>query len=120
MTQLPPATDDVAVLVELLGPETALRLLEAAGGTRVYVARPGAGNALAEIIGLDGASAIHTRYGHGWFKVPMGRAWRVLCYIAMGLSRPKAALRAGCSENMVHDVLTRYGRPASQQLDLFG
>lgn len=119
MTGLPPPTEDVAPLVALIGDDAALRLLEARGGTRVYVSDPEEGRALADIVGLDAAAAMRRKYGATRVKLPVGRQWRVLCYKAMGLSRPKIALRAGCSETTVDDIVKRHGRPATTQLDLF-
>ncbi|MDP3408209.1 hypothetical protein [Bosea sp. (in: a-proteobacteria)] len=119
MNRLPPATEDVAALVDLIGEEAALRLLEAKGGTRVYCSEADEGRVLAEIVGLDAAAAMRRKYGGTRIKLPVGRQWRVLCYKAMGLSRPKIALRAGCSETTVDDIVKRHGRPASTQLDLF-
>ena len=125
MTQLPPPTDDIARLVGLIGPEATLRLVEARGGARVYLAES---DALAEIVGLDGAAALRSRYGAVQIKIPIARPWRVLCYLAQGLSRDKTALKAGCSLNTVDRTVKNYGhpngrtvviRPASPQLDLF-
>lgn len=120
MTQLPPPTDDVARLVDLIGEEAALRLLEARGGTRVYCADPSEDRSLVAIIGLDAAAKMRAKYGANRVKVPVGRQWRVLCYKAMGLAHSKIALRAGCSETTVGDILNRYGRPTPIQFDLFG
>jgi hypothetical protein len=119
MTQLPPPTEDVARLVETIGEEATLRLLEARGGTRLWIPVEAEAGVLASIVGLDAAVKMYGKYGRGEIKVPLGRPWRVLCYIAMGLNRQQAALKAGCTENTVHDILTRFGRPRAAQLDLF-
>lgn len=128
MTQLPPPTEDIARLVRLIGPEAVLRLVEARGGTRVYVGDPVEGAVLSEIIGLDAAATLRSRYGANPIKVPIARPWRVLCYLAQGLSRDKTALKAGCSLNTVDRTVKNYGhpngrtvvaKPASGQLDLF-
>ncbi|WNJ89150.1 hypothetical protein [Bosea sp. 685] len=119
MTHLPPPTDDIAGLVEAIGAEAALRLFEQRGGTRLYVASPEKGDAIVEMLGLDAATRLHAKYGRGDMRVPLARSWRVLCYIAIGLSGPKAALKAGCTEKNVAAILKRHGRPAIQQLDLF-
>jgi DNA-binding NarL/FixJ family response regulator len=116
---LPPPTEDVARLVELIGDAATLRLLEARGGVRIYIADPAEGRALVEIVGLDAAAALQGKYGNTRIKVPVGRQWRVLCYKARGLSRPQIALKVGCSETTVDDIIKRYGRPATSQLDLF-
>jgi hypothetical protein len=119
MTAFAPPTEDVQKLAELLGEAAALRLVEARGGTRVYVADPDPETELARIVGLDAAAAMHDRYGRGWFKVPVARRWRVLCYLAQGMNRTQTALKASCSENTVDDIVGRYGRPRNNQLDLF-
>lgn len=119
MTVFAPPTEDVQKLVELLGEAGALRLIEARGGTRIYVADPTPETELARLVGLDGAAAMHDRYGRGWYRVPVARPWRVLCYIAQGMNRTQAALKAVCHENTVDDIVRRYGRPSSPQLDLF-
>lgn len=108
---LPPATEDVARLVGLIGAEATLKLLEARGGTRIYIPESAAGGVLAGIIGLDAAEAMHRHYGKGEIRLPLGRNWRVLCYIALGHNRRQAALKAVCTENTVDDILSRYGRP---------
>lgn len=119
MSAFAPPTEDVQKLVELLGEAAALRLIEARGGTRIYVADPTPETELAQLVGLDGAAAMHDRYGRGWYRVPVARPWRVLCYIAQGANRTQAALKAVCHENTVDDIIRRYGRPAGNQLDLF-
>lgn len=126
MTALPPPTDEVAGLVELIGAEAALKLVEARGGTRIYVADPESGVAITDIIGVDAATALRARYGSNRYKVPIARPWRVLCYLAQGLSQERAALKAGCSTNTVVRAIRNYGHPdgcrqpvSRRQLDLF-
>lgn len=114
-----PPTEDVQALVDMVGEDAALRLIEARGGTRIYVADPAPGTELAKLVGLDGATAMHERYGRGWVRVPLARPWRVLCYLARGMNRTQTALKAGCSENTVSDIVGRYGRPNPRQPDLF-
>lgn len=123
MTAFAPPTEDVQRLVDLVGEAGALALIEARGGTRIYIAdyhaEPNPEAELARLVGLDGAVAMYERYGRGWHRVPLARPWRVLCYLAQGLNRTQTALRAGCSENTVDDIVGRYGRPKSVQLDFF-
>lgn len=123
MTGFAPPTEDVQRLVDLVGEVGALRLIEERGGTRVYIAdyatAPDPEAELARLVGLDGAVAMYERYGRGWHKVPVARPWRVLCYLAQGMKRTQVALRAGCSENTVDDIVRRYGRPQAIQLGLF-
>jgi DNA-binding NarL/FixJ family response regulator len=111
MSGLPPATDDVAHLVNLIGGDAALRLIEARGGTRIYVSEPEEGRALVEIVGLDATRKMRATYGATRVKLPVGRQWRVLCYKAMGLTGSAIARKVGCSETTVGDIIRRYGRP---------
>jgi hypothetical protein len=108
---LPPATKEVARFVDLIGADATLKLLEARGGTRLYIADSKEGGLLAGIVGLDAAEAMRRHFGKGEIMLPIGRPWRILCYIAMGLSGPQAALKSGTSEKVVHSTLQRYGRP---------
>jgi DNA-binding NarL/FixJ family response regulator len=110
---LPPATDDVAHLVSVIGDEATFRLLDARAGTRVYVSEVDRPESLVAIIGLDAARKMRATYGATRVRLPVGRQWRVLCYKAMGLSRPKIARKLGCSETTVDDIIKRYGRPTA-------
>lgn len=118
MMSLPPHTDDVAQLVNLIGPEATLKLIEARGGTRLYVSDAVEGLTIPDIIGIDAAAKLSAVYGRDRLKVPLARPWRILCYQAMGLSYSAMARRAGCTEGTVWDVLKRHGA-TSTQYDLF-
>jgi DNA-binding NarL/FixJ family response regulator len=118
LSALPPATDDVARLVAIVGPEAALALVEARGGTRIYVGEAIEGRTVADIIGVEPAARLAEAYGRETVKVPLAREWRVLVYKARGLSYREIALKAGCSENTVWETLSRH-RQTRAQLDLF-
>lgn len=118
MTAFAPPTDDVARLVEIIGPEAAMRLIEARGGTRVYLSDAGEGRTVSDIVGVDAAAKLNAIYGRDKFKVPLARDWRVLCYRQQGLSYRQMALRVGCSENGVGNILRRYQK-TQVQFDLF-
>lgn len=111
MSALPPATEEVSRFVDLIGAEATLKLLEARGGTRLWLPQKAADGMLAGIIGVDAAEAMTKHFGSGQIMLPIGRPWRVLCYIAMGLNRTQTALKAGTSEKVVHQILQRFGRP---------
>ncbi len=118
MTLYAPPSDDVAQLVALLGEEATLRLLEKRGGTRVYLSDPEEHRTISELVGIDGAGKLNAAYGRTQIKVPLGRTWRVLCYRAQGMSYRETALKAGCTEGTVWDILRRHGQTQTQ-LDLF-
>lgn len=115
---LPPPTDDVARLVKMVGPEAALALVEARGGTRLYVAQTPEGSEIEKIAGLDAAKKLSAQYGRDWLRVPLARPWRILCYRAAGMSYRAIARKAGCTDANVWEVLKRHDA-VSRQGDLF-
>jgi DNA-binding NarL/FixJ family response regulator len=98
---LPPAVGDVARLADLIGLEAALALIEAYGGTRVYIPHEPT-EWLTDLVGAPAA----------------GRQWRVLVYKAQGLSRSAIARRLVCTESAVGRILRTNGL-TQPQLDLF-
>jgi hypothetical protein len=114
----PEPVGEIAPIAAIIGADAALRLVEARGGTRVYIADGERAQILAEIIGVDGARAMADHYGRGEIKVPVARRWRILCCRAAGLSYQAIALRAGTSEGVVWRTLSEAGE--TRQLDLFG
>lgn len=118
MIEWPPPTDDVQRLVDLLGPDAALKLFEAHGGTRLYIAHGASESQLAGIIGDAAAQQLSALYAGQTIKVPLGRAWRILVYRARGMSYRETARKASCTEGQVWATLDRYGRTA-HQFDLF-
>jgi hypothetical protein len=114
---LPPPTEEVRRVVQIVGAEAALTLIETYGGTRLYVPKqPTKG--LIELIDEGCAKALSEAWGGDTIKMPLGRAWRVLVYQARGMSYPAIARKAGCSEDTVWRVLSRHERTA-KQFDLF-
>lgn len=118
MSAFPPPTDDVARIHDLIGPEAALALIEARGGTRLYIGEAVEGRTVADIIGQEQAARLAEAYGRETIKVPLGREWRILVYRSRGLSYRAIALKAGCSENTVWETLARH-RQTQTQYDLF-
>ncbi|MGD9769469.1 MAG: hypothetical protein AB7U62_17680 [Pseudolabrys sp.] len=117
MTELPPPTDEVRRLVDIVGAEATLALIEAHGGTRFYVPRM-PNERLVAIVGEPGAAALASLLGGEYLKLPLARAWRVLVYQARGLSYPAIARRVGCTEGAVWRTLSRHGLTQTQY-DLF-
>lgn len=105
-------------LIETLGQEGALRLIETFGGTRIVVpaARP-VSHKLLDVLGSHDFDLLWTHYRGEVFAVPIARAWRINLYAAQQLSRAEIARRAGCSENTVYAHL-RGDRQSGLQLTL--
>jgi hypothetical protein len=114
---LPPPTEEVRRIVQIVGAEAALTLVEAYGGTRLFVPKTPTENHIA-LLGDGSAKALSQAWGGEYIKVPLGRAWRVLVYNARGLSYAETARKAGCSEDGVWRILSRHER-TTKQLSLF-
>lgn len=113
----PPA--ELHYLSDLIGPEATLRLIEAFGGTRLYVPKaPNQGSRLAHAIGLDAARALATAWGRDTMLVPIARAWRVRVYRARGDTYAAIARRLGIREDSVWKIL-RAAEMTARQTDLF-
>lgn len=117
MTALPPPTPDVRRFVQALGPEAALAVIEARGGTRLWVPGSAEGSELCHEFGEDAVRRLVEAFGRGQIKIPVAREWRVQIYKARGLSYAKIARLTGCSETSVHRILQGSGL-TTQQLDL--
>ncbi len=116
-----------AELLDLLGPDDFLRLVEAYGGTRLYVPRTEAGSALPDEIGLDAVRKLQGPRAGEWIRVPLAREWRARHYRANGLSNAKIAVRLGLTETGVNKLFARMddtpakgSAPDPRQMTLFG
>lgn len=118
-SELPAPTSEAVRLVQLIGPEATLAVIERWGGTRMYVPKNPAANAeLVNAAGRAGAASLAEALGGEYLKVPRAVRWRILVYHRMGLSYAKIARRVGCTEKHVGDTLHRHGLTCAQ-LDLF-
>lgn len=117
MTPPPPA--ELAWLADHIGADATLRLIEAHGGTRLYVPeKPNQGSPLARLVGLSQARALADRYGGDYIRVPLARNWRVRLYRQRGETYPAIARRLGITESQVGKILTAAGS-TTRQLNLF-
>jgi hypothetical protein len=118
MTELrPPA--ELAYLTDIIGLDATLRLIETAGGTRIYLARDlNQGSKLAIDIGWDAARLLTDAFKGEPLKVPLCRWWRARYYRqVLGLTYAACALRLGCTETTVWRLL-RTTQGAEQQTEL--
>lgn len=116
----PPPPAELAWLTDLIGAEAALVLIEAHGGTRLYIPQePNQGMAIAREIGLPAARALAARYGRDWIAVPLARNWRARLYRQRGDSYREIARRLGLTESAVSRILTA-AQMTQRQADLFG
>lgn len=119
MTALPPPTAEVARLVQIMGAEGALALIEWQAAARYYVPKTvGADHPLAQAVGLPAAQALVSAMGSEYLKVPIGREWRIMVYRARGMSYAQIGKALQISQNKVWSVLNKHELTASQlQLD---
>lgn len=121
MTALPPVPAELAHLSDHLSPEALLALVEAFGGTALYIPQaPNQGSPLVRAIGREAAQALAAARGGENLKVPLARHWRIRIYRERdGLPYAAIARRLGVTEKAVWENL-RAARLTAAQPDLFG
>ncbi|MCA3367004.1 MAG: hypothetical protein INF79_15460 [Roseomonas sp.] len=115
-----PAPAEIHWLTNIIGASAALAMIEAHGGTRVYVPKDINQNSAARLaLPLPEARRLGEAFGGEHILVPIARAWRVRMYRAAGLTYPAIARKLGITERAVGRILTDAGLTTSQG-DLFG
>ncbi len=110
-----PAPAEIHWLTNIIGADAALSLIEAHGGTRVYVPKDINQNSAARLaLPLPEARRLGEAYGGEHILVPLARAWRVRIYRAAGMTYPAIARRLGVTERAVGRILTDAGLTTSQ------
>lgn len=110
-----PAPAEIHWLTDIVGAVAALAMIEAHGGTRVYVAKDINQNSAARLaLPLPEARRLGEAYGGEHILVPIARAWRVRMYRAAGMTYPAIARRLGITERAVGRILTDAGLTFSQ------
>lgn len=119
MSALPHPTPQIRPLVQAVGLETALALIEAHGGTRIYLAtRPCHNSELVRAFGAETVQRLADALGAGQYKVPVAREWRIQVYRARKMTYAQIARAVGCDEKTVHRTLQISG--LTKQLELPG
>ncbi len=99
---------ELGSLVELLGTETAVALIEAHGGTRISVPMSASAESpLRAELGDSGYLRLVQYFGGHLLQVPVARKWRIEVYDARGMTRREMARRLGCTEATVYKFLGR-------------
>ena len=110
-----PAPAEIHWLTNIIGASAALAMIEAHGGTRVYVPKDINQNSAARLaLPLPEARRLGEAYGGEHILVPIARAWRVRMYRAAGMTYPAIARKLGITERAVGRILTDAGLTASQ------
>ncbi|KZB51109.1 helix-turn-helix domain-containing protein [Thalassospira xiamenensis] len=114
--------EDVAKLVSQ---RAAMRLVEAFPGTVLYIPKKVSENHELLVIGKEDATAISLEFGGNHITVPMSfispRKRRLLIYrlASENMSRRQIALRTGCTERRVYQILSEAGLTDDRQSSLF-
>jgi hypothetical protein len=96
--------------IQLVGQDAAFRLVEAFGGSRLYVPEtPRPGNKIAAIIGDEATAALARVLGGECIKLPVARDWRVITHRNEGLSYANIARKLSIDESSVHRILRKLG-----------
>jgi hypothetical protein len=93
-------------MIELLGEDATLALIEAHGGTRVNVPKAvPAQHPLRDLLGEARFALLFQYFGGTEIVVPQAREWRLRLYQRRGMTRREMARRLGLTENRVYAKL---------------
>lgn len=116
----PPPPKQISFLIEVLGLDDALRLIEAHGGTTLWIPK-GVDNSSARLrenfeqrFGKKMTRELIRSFGGGAIKVPLCPDWRTALYEHQGLSQTEIALKLGCHSDTVWRRLKRRRENADQ------
>lgn len=113
MTEAPPPPENLSLYVEVLGLDDTLRLIEARGGTKIWIPK-GVGNSsnaarekLEAEFGKQMARELIRTFGGDFVKVPLCHEWRTALYRHRGMSMAEIARQLNCHEETVSRRLSR-------------
>jgi hypothetical protein len=115
-------------LLDTLGEDNFIRLVEEHGGTRLFIPIDSSRSKLPASIGLDNTMRLINLYARSYIKVPVAKEFRALRYREAGLSNSQVARKLGLTESSVEKIFNRARkskpdrgkRPKdTRQLDLF-
>ncbi len=106
---------DLQALLELLGEETTLVLVEAYGGTRRAVPKSlPEKHELRDLLGNEAFELLHRYFGGSELKLPLAKRWRLEIYRQRGLKTKEIARRTGYTERAVARILNDDGANKQQ------
>lgn len=103
---LPTPPAELEHLASRLGAWGLFKLIEAHGGTRLFIAQaPKPESDLVQLLGQDAAGKLAADWGGDYLKVPLARAWYARCLIAQGHTQRRVATLMRTTENTVRLLL---------------
>ena len=103
------APAELAPIVEVIGEAATLKLIEARGGTRLFLRRGEQQEQLVAEIGARAAKQLGAHFTGEQLKVPTAKPWRARVYRARGWSYARIALALGTTETSVWRMLHATG-----------
>lgn len=123
MSDFPKATAQIAVFVDVLGPEGALDFLLTFGGADLdFPKNPGKKSALARCVGVEKARALGRAVDHGRRRIPTAKPWLAAALKSRGLSHAEIARKLHTTDVTVRkwvNTQRRDWRANPAQPDLF-
>ncbi len=106
---------DLGALLELLGEDATLRLVEAYGGTRRAVPKKmPEQHELKELLGEHAFAELHRYFGGSELKLPLAKRWRLEIYRKRGLRTKEIARLTGYTERAVARIINDAGETSRQ------
>lgn len=120
MTDAPAPPPNISELVDILGVDGALLMIETYGGTELWVPT-GVNNSSAKLresleekFGKTKTRDLIRRFGGGKIQVPLCHEWRTALYRHRGLTQAEIARTLNCSAFTVYRRLKRLAADADQ------
>jgi hypothetical protein len=120
MTKPPPPPDNISLFVEVLGLDDTLRLIEAHGGTHLWIPK-GVDNSsvqarksLEQQFGEKMVKELIAGFGGEHLEVPLCHEWRTALHRHQGLSYDDIARKLNCHRHTVRRRLNRLAGIADQ------
>jgi hypothetical protein len=105
-----PVPAQVAAYHEVLGLDDTITFLLTFGGTELYLPRrPSGRSRLAQVLGIENATALALAAEHLPRRVPLAKPWIAKVWRARGLSQAEIARRLHVSDVTVRRYLSRDG-----------
>lgn len=106
---------DLAALLELVGEDATIKLIEAYGGTRPTVPKyfP-ASHPMKDLLGDDDFKNLHQYFGGCVLHLPLAKRWRLEIYRQRGMKTKEIARRTGYTERAVARIINEADMPCHQ------
>ena len=109
---------ELSLLLETIGEDATVTLIEAFGGTRLDVPKLPTRQQrsdLKKLLGEETFKRLHRHFGGTRIFVPLAKRWRFAVYDRKGLTKREMAQRLHCTEGTVYSLQrARKRQPAGQ------